>query len=342
MPQKKALITGITGQDGAYLAQFLLTKGYKVFGSYRRTSTSSFWRLEELGIRDQVNLVCMEMLDTSSIEKTVLSIRPDEIYNLAAQSFVPTSFSQPLYTGDLDGLSVTRFLNILRDHAPETRFYQASTSEMFGQAKEAPQTETTVFCPRSPYGCAKVYAHFITLNYRESANLFACSGILFNHESPLRGLEFVTRKITLGLASILAGKQACLELGNLDAKRDWGFAGDYVEGMWAMLQQADPDDYVLATGKVTSIRDFVNMAAESLNTIIDWEGKGVEEIGVERKTGKVWIRVNPAYYRPTEIDTLVGNPAKAKEKMGWEAKTPLSKLAPMMVEADLRRMGISL
>ncbi len=341
MSQKKALLTGITGQDGAYLAQFLLSKGYQVYGTYRRTSSPTFWRIDELGIRDQVNLVCMELQDSSSIEQALLKIRPDEVYNLAAQSFVPTSFTQPLYTGDLDGLSVTRFLNVLRDHLPETRYYQASTSEMFGKVQEIPQTEKTPFYPRSPYGCAKVYGHWITVNYRESYNLFACSGILFNHESPLRGLEFVTRKITTSLAAIAAGKQACLELGNLDAKRDWGFAGDYVQGMWAMLQQEKPDDYLLATGVTTTIRDFVNMAAAAMGTEIIWQGEGTGETGTEKKSGKVWVRVNPEFYRPAEVELLIGNPAKAKEKMGWTAQTALPKLVEMMVEADLRRAGVT-
>ena len=337
MTQKKALLTGITGQDGAYLAQFLLSKGYEVYGTYRRSSAPNFWLMEELGVKDRVNLVCMELSDASSIQQTLLSIKPDEVYNLAAQSFVPTSFTQPLYTGDLDGLSVTRFLNVLRDFLPETRFYQASTSEMYGKVQQIPQTEQTPFYPRSPYGVAKLYGHWITVNYREAYNLYACSGILFNHESPLRGLEFVTRKITSSMSAIKAGKQKNLSLGNLDAKRDWGFAGDYIKGMWMMLQQDHADDYVLATGVTTTIRRFVEMTANSMDTEITWEGSGEQEVGIERKSGQPWITISPQHYRPAEVDLLIGDPAKAEKNLGWKAETQLQQLINMMVKADMRR-----
>jgi GDPmannose 4,6-dehydratase len=337
MKQKCALITGITGQDGGYLAEFLLSKGYKVYGTYRRSSTPNFWRLDALGIKDKINKVTMELSDSSSIQQAMLEIKPDEVYNLAAQSFVPTSFTQPLYTGDLDGLSVTRILNVLRDFLPETRYYQASTSEMFGRVQEIPQTEKTPFYPRSPYGVAKLYGHWITINYQEAYNLFTCSGILFNHESPLRGLEFVTRKITSSLASIRGGKQSQLTIGNLEAKRDWGFAGDYVKGMWTMLQQDKPDNYVLATGVTTSIRSFIEIAANTLDTKIVWEGEGIDEIGIEQKTGKILVRVSKQYYRPAEVDLLIGDAAKAKTKLSWNAETKLEKLVEMMVKADVSR-----
>ena len=283
---KKALITGITGQDGAYLAKLLLEKGYEVYGTYRRSSTPNFWRIEELGIKNQVHLVCMELTDLSNIIHTVSRTMPDEIYNLAAQSFVPTSFDQPLYTGDLDGLSVTRLLEAIRIVSPKIKFYQASTSEMFGQVQEIPQKETTPFYPRSPYGVGKLYGHWITKNYRESYDLFSCSGILFNHESPLRGIEFVTRKITHAFASHYLGLGEAVELGNLDAKRDWGFAGDYVEGMWRMLQQDEADDYVLATGEMYTVRTFTELAAQALNIQLDWKGSGANESAVDPKRAK--------------------------------------------------------
>lgn len=332
--QKTALITGITGQDGAYLAQLLLQKGYRVVGTYRRSSTPNFWRLEALGIVESVKLVCMELTDSSSIQAVVATEKPDEFYNLAAQSFVAASFDQPIYTGDLDALSVTRILDVLRLTSPQTRFYQASTSEMFGKVQSVPQSEQTPFYPRSPYGVAKLYGHWITVNYRESYNLFACSGILFNHESPLRGPEFVTRKITRGLARIQAGQDEVLTLGNLDAKRDWGFAGDYVEGMWRMLQQEAPDDFVLATGRTTTIRAFVEMAAQTLGLELIWQGAGVNETGVDKRSGKVWINISPQFYRPAEVDLLIGDPAKAKQKLGWSSRMPLEQLAQSMMRAD--------
>ncbi len=332
--QKTALITGITGQDGAYLAQLLLQKGYQVIGAYRRSSTPNFWRLEALGIADSVKLVCMELTDSSSIQAVVAAEKPDEFYNLAAQSFVAASFDQPLYTGDLDALSVTRILDVLRFISPKTRFYQASTSEMFGKVQSVPQNEQTPFYPRSPYGVAKLYGHWISVNYRESYNLYACSGILFNHESPLRGTEFVTRKITRGLARIHAGQDDVLTLGNLDAKRDWGFAGDYVEGMWRMLQQDAPDDFVLATGRTTTIRAFVELAAQALGLELAWQGAGVNETGVDKRSGKVWVNISPQFYRPAEVDLLIGDPAKAKQKLGWSSRMPLEQLAQNMMRAD--------
>jgi len=334
---KKALVTGITGQDGAYLAQLLLAKGYEVYGAYRRSSSPNFWRLEALDIADRVKLVCMELTDQSNLQSVIRQIMPDEVYNLGAQSFVAASFEQPIYTGELDGLSVTRLLDALRFFSPKTRFYQASTSEMFGKVQSIPQSEATPFYPRSPYGVAKLYGHWITINYRESYDMFACSGILFNHESPLRGIEFVTRKITDGMARVKLGQSDCVQLGNLDAQRDWGFAGDYVEGMWRMLQQDTPDDFVLATGRTCTIRFFIELCAKALDLDLAWEGKGVDEVGVDRKTGKVWVRINPQFYRPAEVELLIGDPAKAKKILGWESKMPLETLAQNMLRADLAR-----
>ncbi len=336
---KKALITGITGQDGAYLAQLLLAKGYKVHGAYRRSSTLNLWRLQELGIADDVDLVCMELTDQSSIQNALHRLAPDEIYNLAAQSFVAASFDQPVYTGDIDGLSVTRLLETIRSVDPHIRYYQASTSEMFGKVRASPQNESTPFYPRSPYGVAKLYAHWITINYRESYNLYACSGILFNHESPLRGLEFVTRKITSSFAAIHHGALDCMELGNLDARRDWGFAGDYVEGVWNMLQQKTADDYVLSTGTATTIREFVELTAKTLGIDLVWKGEGISETGLDRKTGKVRVTINPHHYRPAEVDFLVGDPSKAAKNLGWKHKVALPQLVEMMLEADLRRQA---
>jgi len=335
---KKALITGITGQDGAYLAKFLLEKGYEVYGAYRRSSSRNIWRLEELGIADRVNLVCMEATDHTSIVRTVGRVAPDEIYNLAAQSFVAESFDQPIYTGDLDGLSVTRILEAIRTVNPKIRFYQASTSEMFGKVQAVPQNEDTPFYPRSPYGVAKLYGFWITVNYRESYDIFACSGILFNHESPLRGPEFVTRKITSGFAAIHLGKGNAIELGNLDAKRDWGFAGDYVDGMWRMLQQEKPEDYVLATGVTNTVRSFTEMTAKAMGISLVWQGSGVEEVGIDEKSGKTWVKINPHHYRPAEVSLLIGDPTKAKAKIGWSHSMPIEKLVQIMVEADIRRL----
>jgi len=334
---KKALVTGITGQDGAYLAKLLLEKGYEVWGAYRRSASLNLWRLEELSIRDEIKLISLDLLEYSNIVRALEKVQPDEIYNLAAQSFVALSFEMPLYTADADALGVTRLLEAIRAVNPRTRFYQASTSEMFGKVQETPQTERTPFYPRSPYGVAKLYAHWITVNYRESYGIHASSGILFNHESPLRGQEFVTRKITAGLARIKYAQQDVLELGNLDAKRDWGFAGDYVEGMWRMLQQESPDDYVLATGETHSVREFVELAAEVAGFDLAWEGSGEEERGIDRRTGKVVVRVNPEFYRPAEVDLLLGNPEKAQSRLGWSPRVGFSALVRVMAERDLGR-----
>jgi GDPmannose 4,6-dehydratase len=333
--QKSALITGITGQDGAYLAKLLLSKGYKVYGAARRTSNHNMQRLESLGIEDQVEMVGMELLELSNIQAIVARLKPDEFYNLAGQSFVATSFDQPAYTTDVDAIAVLRILESLRAFSPKTRFYQASTSEMFGKVRSVPQNEETPFYPRSPYAAAKVYAHHITVNYRESYGMYACSGILFNHESPLRGREFVTRKITRGFCRVKNGLADRVELGNLSAARDWGFAGDYVEGIWRMLQQEEADDYVLATGRTNTIRDFATLAARKIDIELQWKGEGLDEVGVDRKTGKVWVAVNPKYYRPAEVDTLLGDASKARTKLGWSPKVGLESLAEMMIASDM-------
>ncbi len=336
---KKAIITGITGQDGAYLAELLLSKGYEVYGTYRRTSSVNFWRIEELGIEKHENLHLIEydLTDQSNSVRMVEKIQPDEIYNLAAQSFVGVSFDQPLATAHITGLGCVHLLEAIRIVNPEIKFYQASTSEMFGEVQEIPQKETTPFWPRSPYGAAKMYAHWMVVNYRESYDMFATSGILFNHESPLRGLEFVTRKITDSVAKIKLGKLDCLELGNMDAKRDWGFAKDYVEGMYLMLQVEKPDTYVLATNRTETVRNFVAMAFKGAGIEVEFEGSGEDEIAVDKATGKTVVRVNPKFYRPAEVDLLIGDPKKAKKELGWEPKTTLEALCAMMVEADLRR-----
>jgi GDPmannose 4,6-dehydratase len=337
---KRALITGITGQDGAYLAELLLGKNYEVYGAYRRSASANLWRLDELGITDRVKLVAFDLLEYSNIQRVLEKVQPDEVYNLAAQSFVALSFEQPLYTGDTDALGVTRLLEAIRVVNPKIRFYQASTSEMYGKIQAIPQSESTPFYPRSPYGVAKLYAHWMTVNYRESYALHASSGILFNHESPLRGIEFVTRKITTTLAKIQCGKADVLELGNLDAKRDWGFAKDYVEGMWRMVQQDQADDYVLATGETHSVRDFVNWAAQTLEIELDWQGSGESEHGIDRATGKTLVRINPEFYRPAEVDLLIGTPEKAKYVLGWEPSIAIADLVAMMTKADLERVQL--
>jgi GDPmannose 4,6-dehydratase len=336
---KTAIITGITGQDGAYLAELLLDKGYKVFGTYRRTSSVNFWRIEELGIdkHPNLNLVEYDLTDLSASIRLVQTTQATEVYNLAAQSFVGVSFEQPVTTGKITGIGPVNLLEAIRIVNPKIRFYQASTSEMFGKVQAIPQIESTPFYPRSPYGVAKLYAHWMTINYRESYDIFGSSGILFNHESPLRGREFVTRKITDSMAKISMGKLDVLELGNMDAKRDWGFAKEYVEGMWRMLQADKPDTYVLATNRTETVRDFVSMAAKAAGFDLAFEGKNEEEIGVDRKSGKTIVRVNPKFYRPAEVELLIGNPEKAKRELGWEPKTTLEQLCQMMVEADLRR-----
>lgn len=334
---KKALITGITGQDGAYLANLLLSKGYEVFGTYRRASSTNFWRLDELGITEAVQRVCMELTDDVNIREVIEQVQPDEVYNLAAQSFVGASFKQPIYTGNLDGLSVTRLLSAIHAINAKIRFYQASTSEMFGKVQSIPQTEETAFYPRSPYGVAKLYGHWITINFRESYDMFSCSGILFNHESPLRGEEFVTRKITQAFARLVTGQGGAVELGNLDAKRDWGFAGDYVEGIWLMLQQPEAKDYVMSTGVTHTVRYFAELAAQFLGYELVWKGQGLEETGIDRKTGQVWVKINPNFYRPAEVDLLIGDSSKARAEMNWNPKCKIESLVEMMVKADLRR-----
>src|SRR5512139_738930 len=336
---KSAIVTGVTGQDGAYLAQLLLERNYKVFGTYRRTSSVNFWRMEELGIESHPNLELVEydLTDIGTSIALVQRAQPDEIYNLAAQSFVGVSFDQPTTTAKITGLGALNLLEAIRLINPKIRFYQASTSEMFGKVQAVPQDENTPFYPRSPYGVAKLFAHWMTVNYRESYGIFGASGILFNHESPLRGLEFVTRKITDGAAKIKLGKLDCIELGNLDARRDWGYAKEYVEGMYLMLQAPEPETFVLATGRTESVRDFVRMAFRAVGTELEFRGAGVDEVGQDTRTGKVVVRVNPKFYRPAEVDLLIGNPAKARAKLGWEPRTTLEELCRMMVEADLRR-----
>lgn len=335
----KAIITGITGQDGAYLAELLLEKGYTVYGTFRRTSSVNFWRIEELGIDKNPNLHLVEydLTDLSSSIRLLQNTGATEVYNLAAQSFVGVSFEQPLTTLDITGAGAVNLLEAIRIVNPKIRFYQASTSEMFGQVQAIPQLETTPFYPRSPYGVAKLYAHWMTINYRESYGIFGCSGILFNHESPLRGREFVTRKITDSVAKIKLGQLDVLELGNIDAKRDWGFAKEYVEGMWRMLQADEPDVFVLATNRTETVRDFVTLAFKAADIELQWKGSGEQEEAIDAATGKVVMRVNPKFYRPAEVDLLIGNPQKAKEVLGWEPKTSLEQLCQMMVEADLRR-----
>jgi GDPmannose 4,6-dehydratase len=319
---RNALITGITGQDGAYLATLLISKGYSVYGVLARRSTDTLWRLRELGVHDQVTLIDADLLDTSSLIRALQTSQADEVYNLAAQSFVATSWDQPLLTAEATGVGALRVLEAVRIVNVKARFYQASTSEMFGKIREPIQGEETPFYPRSPYGVAKLFAHWSTVNYRESFNIHASSGILFNHESPLRGIEFVTRKVTDAVARIHLGKQQQLRLGNIDAQRDWGFAGDYVEAMWAMLQQPEPDDYVIATGSTTSVREFCRIA-------FSYVGLNFED----------HVKIDPAFYRPAEVDVLLGNPTKANSRLGWKSKTSLETLCHMMVDADIRRVG---
>ena len=337
--RKSAVVTGITGQDGAYLAQLLLERGYSVHGTYRRTSSVNFWRIEELGIDTHPNLHLIEydLTDLSSSIRLLHATGATEVYNLAAQSFVGVSFEQPITTAKITGIGPVNLLEAIRIVNPAIRFYQASTSEMFGKVQAIPQIEDTPFYPRSPYGVAKLYAHWMTINYRESYNIFGCSGILFNHESPLRGREFVTRKITDSMAKIKLGKLDVLQLGNLDAKRDWGYAKDYVEGMWRMLQADKPDTYVLATNRTETVRDFVTMASKAAGFDILWQGSGDQEIGVDQKTGKTIVSINPKFHRPAEVDLLIGNPEKAMKELGWEPRTTLEELCQMMVKADICR-----
>ncbi|CAD9226546.1 GDP-mannose 4,6-dehydratase [Burkholderia cenocepacia] len=334
-----AIITGITGQDGTYLAQLLLEKGYKVYGTYRRTSSVNFWRIEEVGIMGHPNLHLVEydLTDLSANIRLLQTSQATEVYNLAAQSFVGVSFEQPNTTASITGVGALNLLEAIRIVNPGIRFYQASTSEMFGKVQAIPQVESTPFYPRSPYGVAKLFAHWMTVNYRESYGIFGCSGLLFNHESPLRGREFVTRKITDSMARMRLGKQDVLELGNLDAKRDWGFAKEYVEGMWRMLQADQPDTYVLATNRTETVRDFATMAGKAAGYDLVWEGRDEKEVGIDRLSGKTIVRINPKFYRPAEVDLLIGDPRKAREELGWEPRTTLEDLCQMMVEADIRR-----
>jgi GDPmannose 4,6-dehydratase len=339
MHKKTAIITGISGQDGAYLAKLLLNKGYKVCGTYRRTSSVNFWRIEELGIagHDDLKLVEFDLTDTGACLRLLEKNGASEIYNLAAQSYVGVSFDQPQTTAQITGVGVLNLLEAVRAVTPNARFYQASTSEMFGKVQAVPQNETTLFWPRSPYGVAKLFGHWTTINYRESFGIFGCSGILFNHESPLRGREFVTRKITDSVAKIKLGLLDVLELGNLEAKRDWGYAEEYVEGMWRMLQADVPDTYVLATGRSESVKDFVIMAFRAVGIELVWKGEGENEIAENAENGKMVVRVNPQFYRPAEVDLLLGDATKARTELGWKPETTLETLCQMMVEADLRR-----
>ena len=335
----KAIVTGVTGQDGAYLTQLLLEKGYTVYGTYRRTSSVNFWRMEDLGVQahPQLHLVEHDLTDLGSSIALLQKASPDEIYNLAAQSFVGVSFDQPNTTAQITGVGALNLLEAIRLVNPKIRFYQASTSEMFGKVQAIPQIEDTPFYPRSPYGVAKLYAHWMTVNYRESYGIFGSSGILFNHESPLRGREFVTRKITDSVAKIKLGQLDCIELGNIDAKRDWGFAKEYVEGMWRMLQAAEPDTFVLATNRTETVRDFVSMAFKAIDVQLEFKGKAENETAVDVATGNTVMSVNPKFYRPAEVELLIGNPAKAKAILGWEPQTSLEQLCHMMVQADLKR-----
>lgn len=333
---KSALITGITGQDGSYLAELLLQKGYKVYGVTRRTSTEVLNRLDS--IIDKIVLLNADLLDQNSLMQAMETSEPDEIYNLAAQSFVPTSWEQPVLTGEFTALGVTRMLEAMKRICPTSRFYQASSSEMFGKVREVPQTEQTAFHPRSPYGVAKVYGHWISVNYRESYNLFTSSGILFNHESPRRGYEFVTRKITNNVAKIKKGIKNCFEIGNLDSKRDWGYAGDYVRAMWLMLNHSQPDDFVVAMGQTHTVREFCELAFLVAGIKIRWEGTGLDERGIDPSTNRVVVKVNRRFYRPAEVDILVGNPQKAEKLLKWIPKTTFEDLVTMMVEYDIVEM----
>jgi GDPmannose 4,6-dehydratase len=336
---KSALITGITGQDGAYLAEFLLDKGYRVVGAYRRTSSTNFWRIDELGIANhpQLQLVEFDLNDMGSAVRLLDKHAIREVYNLAAQSFVGVSFDQPVTTAQITGIGALNLLEAIRVVDPTIRFYQASTSEMFGKVHAVPQCEETPFHPRSPYGVAKLYAHWITVNYRESYGIFGASGILFNHESPLRGREFVTRKITDSVAKIRLGKLDVVELGNLDARRDWGYAKEYVDGMWRMLQVDTPDTFVLATQRTETVRDFASMAFAAADIEIAWQGRDVAETGIDTKTGRTLVQINPRFHRPAEVDLLIGDARKVRDVLGWAAQTSLESLCRMMVDADLRR-----
>ena len=338
---KVAVVTGITGQDGAYLAELLLGKGYKVVGTYRRTSSMNFWRIEHLGIHQHENLELVEfdITDPGNCFSLISTSKPDEVYNLAAQSFVDASFYQPHATATITGLGALNMLEAVRYINPGIRFYQASTSELFGKVQEIPQKETTPFYPRSPYGVAKLYGHWITQNYRESYDIFTSSGILFNHESPLRGIEFVTRKITDAVARIKFGKQDCVRLGNLNSQRDWGYAKDYVQGMYQMLQIDNPDNYVLATGRTETVRSFAELAFSSINIDLQWEGENKNETGIDKQSGKAVVVVDTRFYRPAEVEILVGDASKAKADLGWESSITLEQMCEMMVDSDLDKVS---
>lgn len=337
---RRAFVTGITGQDGAYLAELLLAKGYEVYGAYRRTSSVNFWRLDELGVsgHERLKLVEFDLTDPGACISLIQRVQPDEVYNLAAQSFVGVSFEQPTTTAQITGIGALHLLEAIRLINSKIRFYQASTSEMFGQVQAVPQSESTPFYPRSPYGVAKLFAHWMTVNYREAHGIFASSGILFNHESPLRGREFVTRKITDAFARIRAGTQSVLELGNMDAKRDWGYAREYVDGMWRMLQVERSDTYVLATNRTETVRDFVQMAAKAAGFELVFEGQAQNEVGIDKSNRRTLVRVNPVFYRPAEVELLIGDPTKAERELGWKAQTTLEQLCAKMVAEDIRRV----
>ena len=341
---KKAIITGITGQDGAYLSQLLLDKGYKVFGAYRRTSSQNFWRIDYLGIKNHPNLMLVEhdLIDAASTIRMVSEIKPDEIYNLAAQSFVHVSFDQPLATSMITGIGVTHMLESIRIVNKNIKFYQASTSELYGKVQEVPQKETTPFYPRSPYGVSKLYAHWMVTNYRESYDMFACSGILFNHESPLRGIEFVTRKISDAVARISEGIKDYIELGNLDASRDWGYAPEFVDGMYKMMQHDNPDTFVLATNKAYTVRQFTQYAFNVVGIDVKWEGSGVSERGINKKTGKTIVKINKDFFRLSEVDALIGDYSKAEKELAWVPQIELKKICQIMVESDLKALKTNL
>lgn len=342
---KKALITGITGQDGSYLAELLLEKGYFVHGLVRRSSLCNLGRIasicEDPAFRNRLFLHVGDLSDSFSLKRVIETVSPDEVYNLAAMSHVKVSFDMPEYTADVDGLGVLRMLDIIRSFNPKIRFYQASTSELYGKVQQVPQTEKTPFHPRSPYGIAKLYAYWMVVNYREAHNLYACNGILFNHESPRRSETFVSRKITQAAARIAKGMQDKLTLGNLNAKRDWGYAKDFVEGMWLMLQQKRPDDYVLATGETTTVRHFVELSFNEVGIAIEWVGSGMQEQGIDAASGKVCVEISPEFFRPSEVDLLIGNAAKAKKELGWSPKTSVQELVRMMVRSDLEAIDAS-
>lgn len=343
---KKAFITGITGQDGSYLSELLLEKGYQVHGLIRRSSSFNTQRLSHIyqdphDENRKLFLYYGDMTDGSNLSRLIEKIRPDEIYNLGAQSHVRTSFEMPVYTGNVDGLGTLRLLDAIKESEMKVKFYQAGSSEMFGKVLETPQKETTPFYPRSPYACAKVFSHHLCVNYREAYDMFICNGILFNHESPRRGGTFVTKKIISALVKIKLGKQDKVYLGNLDAKRDWGYAKEYVEAMWLMLQQSKPDDYVVATGETHSVREFLELSAKKLGFEIEWHGKGEKEKGVDAKTGKTIVEIDPTYYRPTEVDLLLGDPTKAKKVLGWEPKVKLPELIDIMLAAEFEEKGLN-